>query len=39
VEYGFVPLEELKNITVYPEFIKDRIFALADHPEHFIMYA
>lgn len=39
VEYGFVPLEELKNITVYPEFMKDRIFVLADHPEHFITYA
>lgn len=39
VEYGFVPLEELKNITVYPDFIKDRIFDLADYPEHFITYA
>ena len=39
VEYGFVPLEKLKNITVYPDFIKDRIFALADHPEHFITHA
>ena len=39
VEYGFVPLELLAGLTVYPEFLKERIGALSDHPEHFVTYA
>lgn len=39
VEYGFVPVEQLKNITVYPAFLKDRILCLSDHIEHYISYA
>lgn len=39
VEYGFIPLNEIQNITLYPAFLKEQIFALKDHPQHFITYA
>lgn len=39
VEYGFVPLEALAGLTIYPEFLKERIGALRDAPEHFVTYA
>lgn len=39
VEYGFVPLEKLEGLTVYPEFLKERIFTLREYPEHFVTYA
>ena len=39
VEYGFVSLEALAGLTIYPEFLKERIGALSDHPEHFVTYA
>lgn len=39
VEYGFVPLKALKEMIIYPEFLKKRIFSLAEHPEHFVTYA
>lgn len=39
VEYGFIPLNEIQNITLYPAFLKEQIFALKDHPRHFITYA
>ena len=39
VEYGFVPLETLKDITVYPEFLKEKAPAPSAFPEHFVTYA
>ena len=39
VEYGFVPLEALAGLTIYPEFLKERIGALREYPEHFVTYA
>lgn len=39
VVYGYLPLEELENVTLYPAFLKERIFALGEHPEHFVTYA
>lgn len=39
VEYGFVPLEALAGLTIYPVFLKERIGALREYPEHFVTYA
>ena len=37
IEIGWVPIEELDSITVYPEFLKKQIRDLK--PGHFITYA
>ena len=36
VEYGFLPIERLKNVTVYPEFLKDEIARLDEPMRHFV---
>ena len=36
VVYGYLALEDLKEQTVYPAFIKQEIFALQDAPKHFV---
>ena len=36
VVIGWIPLDKLKDITIYPEFIKEEIFNLSEHPKHFI---
>ena len=33
---GWIPIEELKNIIIYPEFIKEEINNLNEPPKHFI---
>lgn len=33
---GWVPIEELKNLTVYPTFLKDEIHKLDGETKHFI---
>lgn len=33
---GWVPIEEIKNITVYPTFLKDEIYHLKGETKHFI---
>lgn len=39
VVYGYLPLEELENVTLYPAFLKERIFTLGEHSEHFVTYS
>ena len=39
VVIGWLPIDELRNVTVYPEFIKDKIFDLNAAPEHFVTRA
>ena len=39
VELGFIPLNEIQHITLYPAFAKEQLFALGTSPQHFITYA
>ena len=32
----WVEIDELKNLTIYPSFVKDKIFNISDGIEHFI---
>jgi len=34
----WVEIDELKNLTIYPSFVKDKIFDISDGIEHFISY-
>ncbi|MGI5985664.1 MAG: hypothetical protein ACOX7O_07405, partial [Oscillospiraceae bacterium] len=36
VVLGWIPLDELKSLTIYPSFLKEKIFDIGDYPEHFI---
>ncbi|MBR5265582.1 MAG: NUDIX domain-containing protein [Clostridia bacterium] len=36
VVYGWLPVDELQNVTIYPSFIKDEIFRLDEPMKHFI---
>ena len=36
VHIGWMPIDELKGITVYPEFLKDEVFHLDSPPKHFV---
>ena len=36
LEYGWVPLEQLEEIEIYPDFIKQEIHILDHTPTHFI---
>ena len=36
VVLGWMPLEELKNVTVYPAFLKEEVFRLEDGIRHFV---
>lgn len=36
VVIGWMPIKELRNITIYPTFLKDEINNLNDSPKHFI---
>ena len=33
---GWMPVENLKNITIYPAFLKEEIFSLDSPPKHFV---
>jgi ADP-ribose pyrophosphatase YjhB (NUDIX family) len=33
---GWIPLTELKPLTIYPSFLKEKIFEIGEHAEHFI---
>jgi len=33
---GWIPIEDINNIIIYPEFIKEEINKLNDPPKHFI---
>lgn len=35
---GWMPIENLKNIIIYPDFIKDEIHNLDAAPKHFIQF-
>jgi len=34
----WVEIDELKNLTIYPSFVKDKIFNISDGIEHFITH-
>lgn len=36
VVFGWIPVEEVPKITVYPQFLKEEIQNLADYPKHFV---
>lgn len=36
VLFGWLPIEELQNVTVYPEFLKEEIYRLDDPVKHFV---
>ncbi len=36
VVLGWMPLDEIKNITLYPEFAKKELFSICDKTKHFI---
>ncbi|KAB3530928.1 NUDIX domain-containing protein [Alkaliphilus pronyensis] len=33
---GWMPLESIQSLTIYPSFIKEKIFNISDNVEHFI---
>lgn len=33
---GWMPVDEIRNVTIYPEFIKKEIYNLSDYPKHFV---
>ena len=36
---GWMPIESLKDVTIYPEFLKEEIFSLDSAPKHFVTRA
>lgn len=36
VVLGWIPLDELKFLRIYPSFLKEKILDISDHTEHFI---
>lgn len=36
VVLGWMPLNKLSEITIYPSFIKEKVFDIKPYPEHFI---
>ena len=36
VVIGWMPIEELQNIIIYPEFLKKEIYNLNDPMKHFV---
>lgn len=36
VVLGWLPVNELKLLTIYPSFLKEKIFNISDYTEHFI---
>lgn len=36
VEYGWLPLDSLDDVTIYPRFLKHELLSLTDCPKHFI---
>lgn len=37
IEMKWVPLRDLQNLPVFPEFLKERVFTLPQTPEHIII--
>ena len=37
VVFGWIPIEDLQHIKIYPSIIKDKIFYIENYPEHFVM--
>ena len=35
---GWVTIEEMKKLTIYPSFIKNKIETISDHIEHFVSF-
>jgi ADP-ribose pyrophosphatase YjhB (NUDIX family) len=36
VVFGWIPIEQINTIKIYPEFIKEIIFNIGEHTQHFI---
>lgn len=36
VVIGWMPIDQLSDVVIYPEFLKKKIFELDSPPEHFI---
>lgn len=36
VVFGWLPVEEIENVTIYPAFLKEEIFHLGGAPKHFV---
>lgn len=39
VVLGWLPIEKLTDVTIYPEFIKEQIYDLDAPPQHFVTRA
>jgi len=37
VVLGWLPLDKLKSLTIYPSFLKEKILDIGDYTEHFII--
>lgn len=35
-EFGWLPLDSIRDVTIYPQFLKEEIFKLSDSPKHFV---
>ena len=33
---GWMPIEEIKNVTIYPEFLKEEIYHIDEPMKHFV---
>ena len=36
VEYGWLPVDSLEDVNIYPRFLRQELAALPEHPRHFI---
>jgi len=36
VVLGWIPLDKLNSLTIYPSFLKEKIFSIGDSTEHFV---
>lgn len=36
VVMGWMPIEEIKNVTIYPEFLKEEIYHIDEPMKHFV---
>ena len=39
VVLGWMPIEKLADLTIYPDFIKEQIFNMDAPPQHFVTRA
>lgn len=36
VVFGWMPIDEIQNVIIYPDFLKKEIYNLNEYPKHFV---